>query len=87
VSSLDDDTESERRVNLMTGQDIRRAREAGKVSQGELVEHCGFMSRGTVRDIESGRVEVTSAWALQVIAVVHGIAASKGIDIAQQSAA
>lgn len=61
----------------MNGYDIHRARDAARVSQGDLASALGLVHRSTLTDIESGAVEVTTAWALKAIATIEGIAAQR----------
>jgi DNA-binding XRE family transcriptional regulator len=61
----------------MDGKDILRVRQGAGVSQTELSKALGLVQRGTLTDIESGAVEVSTAWALKAIGAVSGIAASR----------
>lgn len=61
----------------MNGNDIQRAREAAGVNQTDLTIALGFCGRGTLTDIESEKVEITPGYALRVIGIIEGIAASR----------
>ena len=61
----------------MTGRDIERARTAAKINQEKLANALGLVARGSLTDIESGAIEVTDAWVLKAIGVIHGLSISK----------
>lgn len=61
----------------MTGGDIKRARNGAKVNQADLAEALGLVHRTSLTDIESGAIEVTSAWALKAIGTISGLSANK----------
>ena len=67
----------------MNGSDIRKVREAAKVSQEDLRIALGISHRSAIADIEADRIPVIEQYILRVIGTIAGMEVARRQDSVQ----